>query len=190
VTGQVKTIIVTPLATADPTLGQSAVSGGGLSKGTVVGIVIGVALGLGLIIGILVWSCLRRKHQNSSGHSSPAPFERPTNLDPSMNLPSRQVSQMSQAGLLTKGPRLQTYGYGPSNGPRSADTVSGFSADRRSVGTDQRLNPYALFAHEEARQSNISLQDNQDYSRQLRVSVNTCPCDLTLIFIQVANPDL
>jgi hypothetical protein len=88
---------------------------------------------------------------------------------------------MSSAGLLAgKGPRIQTIGHGMSNGPRSAETIPGLSNDRRSVGTDQRLNPYALFAHEEARQSNISLQDNQDYSRQLRVSLQcytvTRPC--------------
>lgn len=79
---------------------------------------------------------------------------------------------MSSAGLLAgKGPRIQTTGYGINNGPRSAETTPGVSNDRRSLGTDQRLNPYALFAHDEARQSNISLQDNQDYSRQLRVTL-------------------
>lgn len=79
---------------------------------------------------------------------------------------------MSSAGLLAgKGPRI----HGMSNSPRSAEIASGFPNDRRSVGTDQRLNPYALFAHDEARQSNISLQDNQDYSRQLRVNVSIFP---------------
>ena len=72
--------------------------------------------------------------------------------------------------------------------PRSADTPSlGF--DRRSMGTDQRLNPYALYIHDESRLSNVSLQDNQDYSRQLRVSwfySFTKPC---LTMEQVANPD-
>jgi hypothetical protein len=38
------------------------------------------------------------------------------------------------------------------------------------LATDQRLNPYALYIHDESRLSNVSLQDNQDYSRQLRVS--------------------
>jgi hypothetical protein len=83
---------------------------------------------------------------------------------------------MSSAGLLAgKGPRIQTTGYGISNSPRSAEIASGFPNDRRSLGTDQRLNPYALFAHDEARQSNVSLQDNQDYSRQLRVKYLNLP---------------
>jgi hypothetical protein len=77
---------------------------------------------------------------------------------------------MSSAGLLAgKAPRIQTAGYGIGSGPRNAETTPWFPNDRRSLGTDQRLNPYALFAHDEARQSDLSLQDNQDYSRQLRV---------------------
>jgi hypothetical protein len=175
VTGQVKTIISTPpAATADPTLGQGAVSSNGISKGTVVGIVVGVALGIGLLIGVVVWFCLKRKHTKSSIGSTPSfgtsyAQGGTSNLSRS-GIPSRQVSQMSSAGLLaSKAPRILTTGPGMGNGPRSADATSGFSNDRRSVGTDQRLNPYALFAHDEARQSNVSLQDNQDYSRQLRV---------------------
>lgn len=176
VTGQVKTIIITPSAAADPTLGEGSVNPAGIGKGTVAGIVIGVALGIGLLIGLVVWFCLRRRHANSSVGSTP-PFgtsygSRDTSNPSHSGIPSRQVSQMSSAGLIAgKGPRIQTTGYGLSNGPRSGDATSGFSNDRRSVGTDQRLNPYALFAHDEARQSNISLQDNQDYSRQLRVSI-------------------
>ncbi len=175
VTGQVRTIVETPSATADPSVGQNALkSSGGISKGTVAGIVVGVAIGLGLIIGLILWFYFKRKHTNSSRGPSPAygaTYGRDQTMDPSRNLPSRQVSQMSSAGLLAgKAPRIQTSGIGASNGPRSADTTSGFSMDRRSVGTDQRLNPHALYAHDEGRQSNISLQDNQDYSRQLRVS--------------------
>lgn len=174
VTGQVKTIVITPSATADPALKQSSVSSGGISKGEVAGIVVGAALGLAMIIGLIVWFVLKRKHSGSSRGSTPAfgaTYHRDQTMDPSRNLPSRQVSQMSSAGLLAgKSPRIQTNGFGVNSGPRSADTTSGFSADRRSVGTDQRLNPYALYSHDEARQSNISLQDNQDYSRQLRVA--------------------
>lgn len=89
---------------------------------------------------------------------------------------------MSSAGLLAgKGPRIQTTGHGMSNSPRSAEIISGFPNDRRSLGTDQRLNPYALFAHDEARQSNISLQDNQDYSRQLRVNISIFPPRETIL---------
>lgn len=179
VTGQARTIIITPSTTADPTLGQSSVSSGGISKGTVAGVVVGVAIGCALIIGLIVWFFLKRKHANATRGSAPPygpTFDRDQTLDPSRQIPSRQVSQMSSAGLIAgKAPRIQTHGFVASNGPRSPETPSAFSPDRRSVGTDQRLNPYALFAHEEARQSNISLQDNQDYSRQLRVSARYRP---------------
>jgi hypothetical protein len=172
VTGQAKTIIIpAPSATADPTLGQGSVSSNGISKGTVVGIVVGVALGIGLLIGLIVWFCVTRRHAGSTVGSTPPFGATPGSSNPSHSgIPSRQVSQMSSAGLLAgKAPRIQATGYGMSNGLRSTEITSGFSNDRRSLGTDQRLNPYALFAHDEARQSNISLQDNQDYSRQLRV---------------------
>lgn len=43
--------------------------------------------------------------------------------------------------------------------------------DRRSLATDQRLNPYALYIHDESRMSDVSLRDDTDYSRQLRVSL-------------------
>ena len=178
VTGQAKTIIIpAPSATADPTLGQGSVSSNGINKGTVVGIVLGVALGIGLLIGLIVWFCVKRRHIDSTVGSTP-PFG--TTLGSSYpshsGIPSRQVSQMSSAGLLAgKGPRIQATGHGMSNGPRSAEITLGFPNDRRSLGTDQRLNPYALFAHDEACQSNISLQDNQDYSRQLRVNISIFP---------------
>jgi hypothetical protein len=178
VTGQAKTIIIpAPSATADPTLGQGSVNSNGISKGTVVGIVLGVALGIGLLIGLIVWFCVKRRHANSAVGSTPPFGTTLGSSNPSHSgIPSRQVSQMSSAGLLAgKGPRIQTIGNGMSNSPRSAEIASGFPNDRRSVGTDQRLNPYALFAHDEARQSNISLQDNQDYSRQLRVNVSIFP---------------
>lgn len=175
ITGQVRTVVVTPTSSADPSsLGQGATSSGGVSTGKVVGIVLGVALGLGLVIGLAVWFWLRRKHQNQSRASSQHGGFAVDDGDTSRTTPSRQMSQMSSSGLLGKGPRIVTAGYGPSNinatNPRSPDTTSSNGIDRRSLGTDQRLNPYALFAHEEARLSSVSLQDNQDYSRQLRIA--------------------
>ncbi len=94
---------------------------------------------------------------------------------PSNNVPSRQVSQLSSSNLLgNKTPRITTSGVTMGPDPRSAEPNSaGF--DRRSVATDQRLNPYALYIHDESRLSNVSLQDNQDYSRQLRVRMTRDP---------------
>lgn len=171
-----QTVIITPTAsaTSDATLGQSSTSGGhGVSTGKVVGIVLGVALGIGLIIGILVWLWFRRKRRHDMRDLSPEGSfvaDRSGGISSGGNsVPSRQVSQMSTSGLLGKAPRLNTVGLVGGSDLRSADTTgSGF--DRRSVGTDQRLNPWALYTQEDRNISSVSLQDNQDYSRQLRVS--------------------
>lgn len=161
-----------PTATSDATLGQSSSGGNGSNIGKVVGIVLGVVLGVIAIIAIAIWLWLRRRRQNSQDSTRPesAFMARTGDSSPSNNVPSRQVSQMSSAGLLgNKAPRINTLGVPTGGDPRSADTASsGF--DRRSLGTDQRLNPYALYIHDEGRVSDVSLQDNQDYSRQLRVS--------------------
>ena len=169
VTGQVKTILVTPSASADPNLGQVSAKNHGVSSGEVAGIVVGVAIGLGAVIGGLVWFCLRRKHRRRiENMSEDGSFvaER-AGGSANGNVPSRQVSQMSSAGLLNKTPRLQTNGLAAGLGLASAGTTTS-NGDRRSVATDQRLNPWALYQQED-RASNVSLQDNTDYSRQLRV---------------------
>ena len=143
-----------------------------MSTGKVVGIVLGVALGIGLIIGILVWLWFRRKRRQDNRELTPEgsfAAERSGGHSSGGNdVPSRQVSQMSTSGLLGKTPRIMTNGLMGGSDLRSADT-SGSGFDRRSVGTDQRLNPWALYSQED-RLSNVSLQDNQDYSRQLKVS--------------------
>ncbi|EXJ62930.1 hypothetical protein A1O7_03373 [Cladophialophora yegresii CBS 114405] len=178
VTGEVRTVVVTPSpkASTDATLGQSSTGeGGGVSTGKVVGIVLGVALGIGILIGIAVYLWFRRRHNRVQEQAQPeaAFVPRTGDSSPPNIVPSRQVSQMSTAGLLgSKVPRINT-SMGILGGDlRSADPVipSATASDRRSLGTDQRLNPYALYMSEQGRVSNVSLQDNQDYSRQLRVA--------------------
>lgn len=175
VTGKASTILVTPTpaSTSDSALGastQSSSRSGGLSGGTVAGIVVGVAIIIGVLIGAVVFFWLRRRHQqhlvaasegDSFASSSP-------NAKGNGSTPSRQVSQLSSAGLLTKPTRANTGGMsmGESNG---GGTVN---SDRNSthMTVDQRLNPWAIYSNEDSRHSNVSLQDNQDYSRQLRVA--------------------
>jgi len=175
VTGEVRTILVTPTpaASSDATLGQSATGGGGgVSAGKVAGIVVGSALGAGALIGaaVYIWVRRRQRRQSTDGRPETSFIPRTGDTSPSNNIPSRQVSQLSSSGLLgNKVPRINTAGMTNGSDPRSADTGSaGF--DRRSLATDQRLNPYALYIHDEGHVSNVSLQDNQDYSRQLRVA--------------------
>ncbi|KAK5276338.1 Cell wall integrity and stress response component 4, partial [Exophiala xenobiotica] len=176
VTGEVRTILVTPTPTAssDATLGQSATGGGsGVSAGKVVGIVLGSAVGVGALIGAAVYVWFRRRQrrrQGTDGRPETSFIPRTGDTSPSNNIPSRQVSQLSSSGLLgNKVPRINTANMTNGSDPRSAEPGSaGF--DRRSLATDQRLNPYALYIHDEGHVSNVSLQDNQDYSRQLRVA--------------------
>lgn len=172
VTGQVRTVLVTPTTASDsPQNQQTTASNHGLGTGTVVGIVLGVAVGLGLIVGLGVWIWLRRRHRNTMNSMTPdGSFSPPTAGSSSNNtIPSRQVSQLSSAGLLGKNPRILTTNLPSGNDLRSADTMSS-AYDRRSMGTDQRLNPHAIWLNDDGRASNVSLQDNHDYSRQLRVS--------------------
>jgi cell wall integrity and stress response component len=138
----------------------------------VAGIVLGVVFGIAALVGLafFIW---RRKRQQQRQHDVPetAFVPRTGTTSPSTHTPSRQVSQLSSSGLLggPKLPRINTSGPLAGGDPRSADTSGSGGYDRRSVATDQRLNPYALYLQQEGRASNMSLQDNHDYSRQLRV---------------------
>lgn len=175
--GPPSTVLVTqtPVPSEDA-LGQSATAGSkdGVSGGAIAGIVIGVVGGLAAIIGAAIWFfCRRRRNQERSRNNS-FTAERiggGSSTGPTSNsVPSRQVSQMSQAGLLgPKAPRINTAGLAGGLGydPRSADPTS--SVDRRSLGTDQRLNPWAIYKADD-QASSVSLHDERDYSRQLRVS--------------------
>jgi cell wall integrity and stress response component len=157
-------------------LGQSSDSdGSGVSGGTIAGIVVGVVGGVAILVGALVWFfCRRRRQTDQQSRTSSFIAERiggSSSGNQSNSVPSRQVSQMSQAGLLgSKAPRIQTNGLGGGLGfdTRSPDTSS--NVDRRSVGTDQRLNPWAIYKQDD-QASSVSLHDDRDYSRQLRVSL-------------------
>lgn len=171
-TGEVRTVIVTPTpATSAEATQNSASRNSGLSGGAIAGIVIGVLIGLlGLAAAFFFWYRSRRRTPQESGPET-AFVPRTGDTSPSNNVPSRQLSQMSSAGLLgSKLSRSNTSGVPVGSDSRSAATTNTLGYDRRSVGTDQRLNPYALYMNEQGRVSNVSFQDAQDYSRQLRVS--------------------
>lgn len=173
------TVLITqsPASTTDDaTLGQSRTAGskGGVSGGAIAGIVIGVIGGLAAVITALVWFfCRRRRRDQERSRNSSFVAERvgPSSSGQQSNsIPSRQVSQMSQAGLLgSKAPRINTaFGGAGSLGLGSPTDPGSSTADRRSVGTDQRLNPWAIYKQDDQK-SSVSLQDDRDYSRQLRV---------------------
>lgn len=177
VTGQATTVIITPTAapqTTDSAIGansQSSSGGGGISGGTVAGIVVGVAIIIGLLIGGAVFFWLRRRHRrNLDAMSEGASYASPSHASKSNGgIPSRQVSQMSSAGLLNKPARMNTIGHS-SGGEASGNAPLNSDRSSTHMTVDQRLNPWAIYSNEVSRASNVSLQDNQDYSRQLRVA--------------------
>jgi hypothetical protein len=129
------------------------------------GIAIGAAVGLAAIVGLVFWVYMRRKRRNQSTPGTPDSDQG----DATKGLPRRHASQMSEAGLIDKNPRIITTGLPNGSSGNSAGT-SLSQSNRYSVGTDIRLNPNAIYTQAESQHSSVSLQDNRDYSRQLQVS--------------------
>ena len=181
VTGKASTILVTP--TPSPAQSSDSALGAGsqasrhdkssLSGGAVAGIVVGVAIVIGLIIGAAVFFWLRGRHRRNleavSEGGSFSSSSRPAKA--TGGIPSRQVSQMSSAGLLNRPVRSNTGGMSSTMGGSNNGNGT-LNSDRNSthMTVDQRLNPWAIYSNEDSRASNVSLQDNHDYSRQLRVA--------------------
>ncbi|EME84190.1 uncharacterized protein MYCFIDRAFT_214645 [Pseudocercospora fijiensis CIRAD86] len=158
-----------------------------LSGGAIAGIVIGVLAALALLgLGaFLLWRRKRRQDGEESGNGN------------AKNL-GRNVSVLSKAGLLARNNTRPSMGerdhddniyqtgqnsvrHSMMFGPGAAEGVSPVSPLGSSDGSshsrrmskpmvyDQRLNPSALFANQEANGSRISMQDAQDYTRPLGV---------------------
>lgn len=71
-------------------------------------------------------------------------------------------------------PRIQTSGISQGDGPQSAATLGSEMSEgkrlSRPMFVDDRLNPNALMQHANASRTSVgTLQDNQDYSRPLKV---------------------
>ncbi|OJD26602.1 hypothetical protein ACJ73_02011 [Blastomyces percursus] len=138
---------VTP--TEPPSQNGEATSSSSISGGAVAGIVVGTLLGIGLIVSAILWLFFirrRRKREdlkvgtNGFDHQVPSP-----NFHTSIHNPA------------------MTYQRSPSiNGPMGMH-------DRNLLGvpgfTDSRMKKDAAIYPNGNRHSNVSLQDNQDYSR-------------------------
>jgi hypothetical protein len=152
---------VTP--SPDPLLEQASPPSEASNSGQTAGIAVGAAVGLAAVTGFGFWFYLRRRRRKQT---SPGSSEIDHCLAPN-GVPTRHASQMSQAGLIDKNPRVMTAGLMTGSGANSAGTSS--QNNRHSAGTDMRLNPNAIYTHDERQHSSVSLQDNRDYSRQLHV---------------------
>lgn len=178
------------IPTPDPALGQSSPPPSGSNPGKTAGIAIGAAVGLAAVLALSFWLFLLKRKRDQSRPETPESGQ----SESPRGLPRRHASQMSQAGLIDKNPRIITTGLPNGSNANSAGT-SLSQSNRYSVGTDLRLNPNAIYTHEESAHSNVSLQDNRDYSRQLQVSdASPLPFGLhtswdCLIMVQIRNPD-
>ncbi|KAL8920403.1 MAG: hypothetical protein Q9208_006284 [Pyrenodesmia sp. 3 TL-2023] len=181
VTGQVKTITITPTAPPTSAAVTQSRDGGFMSDpGKVAGLFVGVALIICLIAAALVWFFLRRKRDaEAEAIASTAGGE----------TPQRRVSKMSTMGLLggtrrsnnrKSGPTIHTTGWGPGNTSTEkspTDTPIDYRRTSYPRVVDQRLEPTALWNPLQDNRSHVSVQsfqDDQDYSRRM---------------LRVANPD-
>ncbi|KAL8733259.1 MAG: hypothetical protein Q9166_002276 [cf. Caloplaca sp. 2 TL-2023] len=180
VTGQVKTITITPTV---PPIGavaaQPSRDGGFMSHpGKVAGLFVGVALIICLIAAALIWLFLRRKRKAEAEAETMASTA-------GGETPQRRQSKMSTMGLLggtrrsnnrKSVPMIQTSGWGPGSSAEKSpsDTPIDFRRTSYPRVVDQRLEPAALWNPLQDNGSHVSIQsfrDDQDYSRRmLRVS--------------------
>lgn len=183
VTGQVKTITITPTQPPEATTTTApANSDGGVftHPGNVAGLVVGLVLLAFISAAGCFFYCLRRCHRRPVSPAAVSENDGGT--------PQRRPSRMSQMGLLAggRGPlgekvisQIPTSDWGPPSSTRSPDTTSSPLDRRRSfpLVVDQRLDPGTLWSPHHDNDSRISirsLQDDQDYSRRmLRVSANS-----------------
>lgn len=131
-------------------------SGSGLSKGAVAGVAVGSVAGVGALLALLlIWVCAKRR-QNNQNQQSPNPSLQNTLVDGRHS----KGSQMSFMKGMFPDNTSHTLSAGSSNGPTRMPTF-----------TDNRMKPDTGLYQNGNRDSSVSLQDNEDYSRPvLRVS--------------------
>ncbi|KAI4121647.1 MAG: hypothetical protein LQ338_006254 [Usnochroma carphineum] len=181
VTGQVKTITITPTAPPSSTEVPKPPDGGFMSHpGKVAGLFVGVGLIICLIAAALIWLFLRRK-RDAEAETIASTVGGET--------PQRRQSKLSTMGLLggtrrlnnrKSVPTIQTSGWGPGNNSTEkspSETPIDYHRTSYPRIVDQRLEPTALWNPLQDNGSHVSVQsfrDDQDYSRRM---------------LRVANPD-
>ncbi|MCJ1428378.1 hypothetical protein MMC29_006287 [Sticta canariensis] len=184
VTGQVKTLTITPTAPPESTAQaeNSSRRGGLLSNtGKAAGLFVGVVLILFIIALLIIRGVLARRRRKAEAIAITS--------NTGDNTPQRRPSRLSQMGLVSGNqrpsggrvvPGIQTSGWGPGNGAERSPTDTTTPLDRRTSYprvVDQRLDPVALWNPLHDNGSHISVRsfrDDQDYSRRM---------------LRVANPD-
>ncbi|KAL2868532.1 uncharacterized protein BJX67DRAFT_379911 [Aspergillus lucknowensis] len=144
-TGATTTADSSPTSAADSSNQSEGGGSSSISGGTIAGIVVGVVGGVCLIVAAIIFFLAKRR-------------SRPNSPDPSETMDGRQSkgSQMSYTGA--KGMFSDNHSHTLSNG-------SSLTPQRMPTFTDNRLNTGAVLYPNGRRNSDVSLQDNEDYSR-------------------------
>ncbi|KZF22905.1 hypothetical protein L228DRAFT_268280 [Xylona heveae TC161] len=164
ITGQVRTVTMTPTVAPSSVLPVSKHSDGGFFShaGKVAGLFVGIALIILLVAGMIFFCCWRRRqHLRDVAAESTSSEEGPSRR------PSRT---MSENGLLSgfmgeKVPSTSSHRAGSSEN----DPEPGRSGRLPRV-VDQRLDPTSLYSpvHDNSSRASVrSLRDDQDYSRRV-----------------------
>lgn len=175
VTGQVKTLTITPVAPPAPTSLPEKHEHGSFfsSSGKVTGVFVSVAIIIVVVSGLLIAFFLHRKRKAerlvvTSNNGDNTPQRRPSRLS-QMGLVSG-----SQRGTGDRGvPSIQTSNWDPVNSGEKSPSDTTTPLDLRSSYpriVDQRLDPVALWNPLHDNGSHISVrsfQDDQDYSRRM-----------------------
>ncbi|OAL66710.1 hypothetical protein A7C99_2100 [Trichophyton rubrum] len=164
VEGRVTTITVpnTPVQTGPP----AGNDGSSLSGGAIAGIIIGTLAVFAIFTGIILWLfCFRRRQQAKIDDSYRSPFHESPVPQPifentlSSRVPAMRVAPVANGNGTTAGSR----------GSTARLSIPAF--------TDHRMKKDALVYSHGGRHSNVSLQDNQDYSRPVLRLTNPDPDD-------------
>ncbi|KAL2849225.1 hypothetical protein BJY01DRAFT_210917 [Aspergillus pseudoustus] len=150
--GQVTTITIggsDSTSVADSATASAASSGGssGISGGTIAGIVVGVVGGIALVVAAIIFFLAKRRQNSDSPDGS---------QNGTIDGRQSKGSQMSYANA--KGMFGDNHSHTLSNG-------SSHTPQRMPTFTDNRLNTGAVLYPNGRRSSDVSLQDNEDYSR-------------------------
>ncbi len=180
VTGQVRTLTITPTAPPEPTAPtEKSKSGGGLlsNTGKAAGLFVGVVLIILVIAAVIIGLWAKRRRNAgimavTSNAGDDTPQRRPSRLS-QMALVSGNQRSAGESGV----PGIQTSDWGLSNTAEKSPTDTMTPLDRRMSYprvVDQRLDPVALWnpLHDNGSHVSVrSFRDDQDYSRRmLRVS--------------------
>jgi cell wall integrity and stress response component len=161
VTGQVRTVTITP--TAPPTSadnnGLTPSGGSGLNTGQAVGLTVGL-VALVAVIGAVIFFIIRKRRQGAVEQFNDDPVRTDSSSGP---LPKRTMSENSRFMLGTDGRQVV-------EGWEQEPEVAG-SRRSRLVPVDPRLDPFAPVYQRgdgsKSRESVATIRDDHDYSRRV-----------------------